>query len=213
LEKKTQGPYFLMTTKFFEVKGAYKKPWNIHVSMASTRSPGGNTTGIIGLGVILMLVLLVGGCAQPASAPTGTQITPATETPTGQASVTGSELPGITPSAPAEGGKKMVTFTNADDGKTGDITQNTRFAVELAENPTTGFMWNATLSPGLELQSTDFRQSPEASGMTGAGGTRTWIIIAHDLGEQKFSATYKRSWENVTGNETAYHVSIRVASA
>jgi len=107
----------------------------------------------------------------------------------------------------------MVTFTEADDGKTGNITQSTRFAVELAENPTTGFMWNATLSPGLELQSSDFRQNPSAAGMTGVGGIRTWVIVAKDLGDQQFSATYMRSWENVTGNETAYHVGIRVVPA
>jgi inhibitor of cysteine peptidase len=46
--------------------------------------------------------------------------------------------------------------------------------------------------------------------MVGLGGTRTWIIIAKDPGNQKFSASYRRSWEPVTGNETAYSVNIRV---
>jgi inhibitor of cysteine peptidase len=46
--------------------------------------------------------------------------------------------------------------------------------------------------------------------MVGLGGTRTWIIIAKDPGNQKFSASYRRSWEPVTGNETAYIVNIRV---
>jgi len=120
--------------------------------------------------------------------------------------------PGVITTPTAEG-KKMFTFTEADNGKTGDITQNTRFAIELAENPTTGFMWNATLSPGLELQSSDYRQSPAATGMVGVGGTRTWIIIAKDLGNQKFSASYRRSWEPVTGNETTYSVNVRVVKA
>jgi predicted secreted protein len=31
-----------------------------------------------------------------------------------------------------------------------------------------------------------------------------------EQGDQKFSAIYKRSWEPVTGNETAYSVTIRV---
>jgi inhibitor of cysteine peptidase len=74
-------------------------------------------------------------------------------------------------------------------------------------------MWNATLSPGLELQSSDFHQSPAASGMTGVGGTRIWIIITKEIGDQKFSASYQRSWENVTGNETAFQVTIRVVGA
>ena len=43
----------------------------------------------------------------------------------------------------------MVTLTEADNGKTEDIAQGTRFAVQLKENPTTGFQWNATVSPAL----------------------------------------------------------------
>jgi len=118
-------------------------------------------------------------------------------------------LPGLSVTPTAEG-KKMFTFTGADNGTTGNITQNTRFAVVLAENPTTGFMWNATLSPGLELQSSDYRQNDSPAGMVGVGGTRTWVIIAKDLGDQKFSAISRRSWEPVSGNETVYSVTIRV---
>jgi inhibitor of cysteine peptidase len=110
-------------------------------------------------------------------------------------------------------GKKMFTFTEADNGGSGNITQNTRFAVVLAENPTTGFTWNETLSAGLELQSSDHRQDDAPAGMVGVGGTRTWVIVARDLGDQKFSAVYRRSWENITGNETTYSVNIRVVGA
>jgi predicted secreted protein/putative hemolysin len=117
--------------------------------------------------------------------------------------------PGLTVT-PAGEGKKMFTLTEADNGKTENFTQNTRFAIELAENPTTGFMWNATLSPGLDLQSSDYRQDTAPAGMVGVGGTRTWVIITKDLGNQKFSAIYRRSWEPVTGNETACSVNIVV---
>jgi predicted secreted protein/putative hemolysin len=120
--------------------------------------------------------------------------------------------PGIT-AMPTADGKRMFTFTEADNGKTENITQNTRFAVVLAENPTTGFMWNATLSPGLELQSSDYRQNDAPPGMVGVGGTRTWVIIAKDPGNQKFSAIYRRSWEQVAGNEMSYSVNIRVVKA
>jgi len=107
-------------------------------------------------------------------------------------------------------GTKMVTFTQADNGRTSDIAQGTRFAVQLSENPTTGFMWNATVSPGLTIQSSDFSQDPSSKGLVGAGGTRTWLIVANNSGSQKFSATYMRSWEPVTGNETAYSVNVNV---
>jgi predicted secreted protein len=120
--------------------------------------------------------------------------------------------PGLTVT-PSSEGKKMFTFTEADNGKTQDITQNTRFAVVLPENPTTGFMWNATLSPGLELQSTDYHQNDAPAGMVGMGGTRTWVVIAKDTGDQKFSVIQRRSWEPVSGNETVYYVNINVVKA
>jgi predicted secreted protein/putative hemolysin len=111
------------------------------------------------------------------------------------------------------GEKKMVTFTDADKGSTVTVTEGTKFAVELAENPTTGFQWQATLSPGLELVSDDYQVDAHAEGMVGVGGTRTWIILAKESGDQTFSATYKRSWETATGSETAYSLTINVEKA
>jgi inhibitor of cysteine peptidase len=167
---------------------------------SSLRHTGRFIPGLIGLGIMLALLLLVSGCTQPAvTPPADTQITATTPAPTG-----------MTTTTIAEGGKRMVTFTESDNGTTGTIAHNTRFAIVLAENPTTGFMWNATLSPGLELQSSDYRQNDAAPGMVGVGGSRTWIIIAKDPGAQNFSASYRRSWENVTGNEKSYSVNINV---
>ena len=122
--------------------------------------------------------------------------------------------PGITAAAATTAavpdGKKMVTLTEANDGKTEDIAQGTRFAVQLEENPTTGFQWNATVSPGLEIQSSEYQMNKAAEGMVGVGGIRTWVVVAKDLGTQKFSATYKRSWEATTGNETGFSANVNV---
>ena len=104
----------------------------------------------------------------------------------------------------------MVTFTEQDNGTTGTIAANTRFAVMLAENPTTGYAWNASTSDGLTILSSDFQENKHAEGMVGVGGTRTWVILASGTGNQTFSATYLRSWEPVTGNETGYALGIRI---
>jgi predicted secreted protein/putative hemolysin len=217
--------------------------------MTSSRSHGTFTSGIIGLGIMLVLVLLVSGCTQPAATPAGTPTPTATQTSVGMANpasvacgqaggtveikkdATGNEYgmctfkngtsceewalyrgegckPGLT-ATPTTEAKKMVTFTEADNGKTGNVTQNTQFAVVLAENPSTGFSWNATLSPGLELLS-DTYKNDASTDRPGAGGTHTWVMVAKVTGDQKFSAIYKRSWEPVTGNETAYNVNVRV---
>ena len=222
--------------------------------MTSSRSHGTFKSGLIGLGIMLVLVMLVCGCTQPGTNPSWHAISnrytdyhrnaesgicvivarlgallrlkkiyPAmsmacallrTGLPakSGRSSAMRAANLRLTVTPTVEG-KKMFTLTEADNGKTENITQNTRFAVVLAENPTTGFMWNATLSSGLELQSSDYLQNDAPSGMVGVGGTRTWVIIAKDLGDQKFSAVSKRSWEPETGNETAYNVNIRVGKA
>lgn len=116
--------------------------------------------------------------------------------------------PGLTVTPTVEG-KTIVTFTEADNGKTENIAQNTQFEVVLAENPSTGFKWIATLSPGLELQSDTYWDDASA-GRVGVGGTHTWVILAKSSGDQKFSAIYQHVSVPVTGNETAYSVNIRV---
>ncbi|MEI7857482.1 MAG: protease inhibitor I42 family protein [Methanomicrobiales archaeon] len=164
---------------------------------SSPRHYGRILPGIIGLSIMLALVLLISGCTQPAAtSPTPTHLTAATPTPVEMTTITG--------------GKKMVTFSEDDNGSTRKIAQGTRFAVQLKENPTTGYQWNTTLSPGLELQSSDFQINDSSPGMVGVGGVRTWILLAKDLGNQSFSASIRRSWEPVTGNETAYNVKITV---
>lgn len=111
------------------------------------------------------------------------------------------------------GGKKMVTFTDADNGKTSDITQGTKFAVELKENPTTGYEWNATVTNGLEIVSSECVENQHREGMVGVGSVHTWVILAKDTGSQKFSAIYLRSWEPVTGNETSFAINVNVVKA
>ena len=106
----------------------------------------------------------------------------------------------------------MVTFTKTDNGSTADIAADTRFAVQLEENPTTGFSWNASTSSGLSILSSDYQVKEHAEGMVGVGGTRTWILKATGSGDQTFSAVYRRSWEPVTGNETAYSLAIRIVT-
>jgi inhibitor of cysteine peptidase len=167
--------------------------------MISSKSQGYFIHGLIGIGIMLVLIMLVCGCTQQTATPTPVP----TAVTTQPSSVT----------TTMTDGKKMFTFTEADNGKSGNITQDTRFAIVLAENPSTGFMWNATLSPGLELQSSDYRQKDASGGMVGAGGERTWVIVAKDTGNQKFSAIYRRSWENVSGNETTYTVNINGVKA
>jgi inhibitor of cysteine peptidase len=109
-------------------------------------------------------------------------------------------------------GKKLVTYTEADNGTTVNELQGSMFAVSLAENPTTGYSWNATISPGLELVDETFEENAHAPGMVGVGGTHWWILRAVTVGMQDFSATYIRPWEGVLPDDQTYHLTIDVTS-
>jgi len=166
---------------------------------SSSRSPW-HVPAVLALLAMAAVLVLVAGCTQQAAPAQGSIATIQTT------SAAGTPLPATT----AQEGKKMVTFTEQDNGTTGTIAANTRFAVTLAENPTTGYSWNASTSNGLSILSSDFQENQHAEGMVGVGGTRTWVILASGTGNQTFSATYLRSWEPVTGNEHGYTLNIRI---
>jgi inhibitor of cysteine peptidase len=102
----------------------------------------------------------------------------------------------------------MVTFTESDNGATKDIAARSQFAIQLKENPTTGYSWNATASPGLTIISSDYQENSHPEGMVGVGGLRTWILSAGDTGKYTFTASYNRPWEATTGNETGYSLTV-----
>jgi inhibitor of cysteine peptidase len=110
-------------------------------------------------------------------------------------------------------GKKLVTYTEADNGTTVRELQGSMFAISLAENPTTGYTWNATISPGLELVDDVYEEDIHAPGMVGVGGTHWWILRAVATGSQEFSANYIRSWEGVQPGDQAYRLTIDVSAS
>ena len=160
---------------------------------------------VLALLAIAAVLVLASGCTQQ----TG-QAPPAQGSiaPVGTTAAPGTPVPATT----AQEGKKMVTFTEKDNGTTADIAANTRFAVQLGENPTTGYSWNASTSSGLTILSSDYQENKHAEGMVGVGGTHTWILLASGSGNQTFDAVYRRPWEPVTGNETAYTLGIRIVT-
>lgn len=151
-------------------------------------------TLLIGLFLVLAGLVFVCGCTQqPAVPPTPPPTTPVSTTP-----VPGKEVPMYNESANGS------TITVATGGET--------FGIRLNENPTTGYSWNATITPGLILVSDGYEPNPETAGLMGAGGTHHWILRSgNEAGEEQFSAIYKRSWENVTGSEETFvlHVTIK----
>lgn len=152
-------------------------------------------------GVLLLLagLLILSGCTtQPAGTPAATP----TATPTT------TEVP--TTSTPVPG-EDMNVYNETANGSTVKIPLGSGgLVVRLAENPSTGYSWNATVTSGLTIVSDAYEADPQSQGMVGAGGTHFWILSGTAAGEQKFSAVYMRPWENVTGSEETFVLNVLV---
>ena len=157
---------------------------------------------IVILSVLVMLgaMLLLSGCTtQPAGTPTATP----TATPMPTTAVPTTTVP--------------INMTDFDVyNETANNTTATiplgsgGLMVRLAENPSTGYSWNATVTSGLTIVDDAFEQNPASQGMAGAPGTHYWILSGTAAGQQKFSAIYMRPWENVTGTEDTFVLNILV---
>jgi len=99
------------------------------------------------------------------------------------------------------------TFTDSDSGKTVTVTRGQVVKIQLNENPTTGYRWEPSLSSGIQI--TDDTYAASTSGRMGAGGIHTWTLRISGTGDQRFDASYKRSWE--PGSEGTYSIQFVVA--
>lgn len=147
--------------------------------------------------IVLGGSLLFSGCTQAPATP------PATTVPT-------TSVPATTQVPPVQEEKPMV-YNESANNSTVTVTAGKEFVIELRENPTTGYMWNATVTKGLMIINDTYTLDAAGAGMVGVGGTHSWLLKGTEAGQQQFKATYMRSWENVTGSEESYLLNVNVA--
>lgn len=80
--------------------------------------------------------------------------------------------------------------------------------LKLNENPSTGYSWDLSLPEGIVLVKDEFVGPDEP--MAGAGGVHEWTLKAASEGNYQINAIYKRSWENVTGEEDTFSMDVVV---
>ncbi len=122
----------------------------------------------------------------------------------------GSQMPPRTPVGTPIPVSHLVV-TEEQNTATIYVNQSNVITVKLEENPTTGYQWNLTTTPGLQVMSDTYMPSDTTGKLVGSGGTHVWDISAIAPGEQKIDAVYKRSWETVTGNETRFSMTVVVS--
>ncbi|HUH79096.1 MAG TPA: protease inhibitor I42 family protein [Methanoregula sp.] len=158
-----------------------------------------NTTTIIaGICIVCFAAVAVAGCLG-----TGPE-TPSSPASPQQTAVPSASLSGT----PAQAGHLVIN--ESQNNATVPVNRMDIITVQLAENPTTGYRWNLTATPGLNVTSDTYVPSDTTGTLVGSGGTRIWDITPTAPGEQHVSAVYQRSWEPLTGNETAFAITVIV---
>jgi len=147
---------------------------------------------LVGIGIICLMAIASSGCL-------GT-------TP-------GSPQPVQTPPSAPSGTPVQVGHLEVNEKQnkaTVNLGLNNTITLKLNENPTTGFQWNLTTSPGLVVTADSYL--PSAPQLMGSGGVRTWDMKAVQTGTQEVKAVYMRPWEPVTGNEITFSMTVIVAN-
>jgi inhibitor of cysteine peptidase len=85
-----------------------------------------------------------------------------------------------------------LVFTASVCGTIIDVPANTPFAVELEENPTTGYRWDFEADPGLEVVASVY--APAQSGGAGGGGMRQVQFRTSAPGQFAVRGKLWRSW-------------------
>jgi inhibitor of cysteine peptidase len=142
---------------------------------------------ILGIGICCLCAVVFTGCISNPQNPTPTPIVTGTVIPVGH-----------------------LVVNEMQNNATVSMNKGNFITVRLAENPTTGFQWNLTTTPGLSIVSDEYVPSDTSGKLVGSGGTHIWNISTEMIGDQKVSAVYKRSWEPIMGNETSFSMTIVV---
>jgi inhibitor of cysteine peptidase len=99
-------------------------------------------------------------------------------------------------------------YTIEDTTETVKATKGDTIAVKLPENPTTGYTWNLSASSGLSLMDDEYVQDTAEEGTVGVGGNHIWVFKVTDDVSQNISAIYKPAWEESTGDEEIFTLTI-----
>jgi predicted secreted protein len=86
------------------------------------------------------------------------------------------------------------------------------FTLQLGENSRTGYQWQLTSSPGLDVVDGDVRWYNEKglpTRMPGIKGVHEWNITAKKSGPQTIRAVLQRP-ERVAGDELVFHLNVIV---
>jgi inhibitor of cysteine peptidase len=119
--------------------------------------------------------------------------------------------PGPTPApTPAPVPAMPSSLGQSDNGKSYTVPPGAVFQLRLPENPTTGFSWNLSVTPGLAVINDTYIPDDATGKLVGSGGTHVWSLETIRPGEQVISGVYRRPWEPSGPAGTEFRLSLSV---
>jgi inhibitor of cysteine peptidase len=103
----------------------------------------------------------------------------------------------------------VLPVSERDNGRTIGARVGDTILLKLQENPSTGYTWTLSVTPGLTV--TRDQHSPSILRRMGAPGTHEWQIRVMQSGEQTISAVYSRAWEAEATGGKVVTLSFRVS--
>jgi inhibitor of cysteine peptidase len=149
------------------------------------------------LALAWIAVILLAGCTAPA----GT--TPPAQTPAGTPQSTPPPSPTRPPAGPG-------SFDQTNDGGTYPIATGAVIQLRLPENPTTGYIWNLSVTTGLTLVNETYIPDDPTGRLIGSGGTHVWFLKAVITGDQTITGVNRRPWEPASPGISFYTLNLVV---
>jgi len=106
---------------------------------------------------------------------------------------------------------RIVTVTDAQNGKTIKLTKSNILVVRLAANVTTGYSWKVGKTPGcVKLDGKTQYEAPKKQ-LAGAGGTFVAKFKVTKAGKGKLTFAYARPWEKKTPPVKTFAIDVVIA--
>ncbi|MGA2935365.1 MAG: protease inhibitor I42 family protein [Methanomicrobiales archaeon] len=105
------------------------------------------------------------------------------------------------------------SFDQTNNGETYNVSPDAELQLRLPENPTTGFTWNLSVTPGISILNDTYIPDDTSGKLVGAGGTHVWNLKAIGPGDQGISGVYRRPWEPATATATRFSLSLIVGES
>ena len=105
----------------------------------------------------------------------------------------------------------VVTVTDAENGKTIELSSGETLRVKLPGNPSTGYDWTLDGDPApLKLIKSFHQANKKTTGMAGAPQTTVFQLSAPSAGAANVTFIYRRSWEYNVAPAKTFNVRVNV---